>query len=566
MEQKKQSKIKRRLLHSGLTVVVLLAVLAVNIGFTVLSDRALLRLDMTDANYSEISNESQTMLNELNADENNITIYFLADADELRSTYLDYSNSHYASLGYDASGSLWGMKYVYDIALEFANRYDFISVKHLHLTKNSEELEVFRSTVGTTLTKQDVIIDNYTSEKDIDGNDVLDENGKPVMHHNFRIVKRDAFFTFDSDTSYVYAFKGDQRFTATILSLAGANPTVYFITGHGEPVGTYTAGEFSSSGDYGEAQELRDLFFDAGFTTKKIDLTKEADMLFEDDSARILVIYGPRTDYQGDAAAASGGVNEIALIRHFLVQEDHHLMAFVDETDAPLYNLESYLYDYWGVSFEDALIKDSGKNGLSDDGLSFLGAYETDQYSVGINLTSQLSELDSQPRAAFKNARPMKLDPNFAQSIGYSEMFASLTAGAVFLAPEGTALAAADGSALSDEEQGGAVLAALTYETLMNDDNDQVATYVFTCGGTGFASNELLDSTAYANRDVLYYTMRLMSRDTVPFEIDFKVMAGEGLDDIDDTAALTWTIVLCSLIPAGSLIMGTIVFIKRRHS
>lgn len=566
MEQKKQSKIKRRLLHSGLTIVVLLAVLAVNIGFTVLSDRALLRLDMTDANYSEISNESQTMLNGLNADENNITIYFLADADELRSTYLDYSNSHYQTLGYDASGSLWGMKYVYDIALEFANRYDFISVKHLHLTKNSDELEVFRSTVGTTLTKQDVIIDNYTSEKDIDGNDVLDENGKPVMHHNFRIVKRDAFFTFDSDTSYVYAFKGDQRFTATILSLAGANPTVYFITGHGEPVGAYSAGEFSSSGDYGEAQELRDLFFDAGFTTKKIDLTKEADMLFEDDSARILVIYGPRTDYQGDAAAASGKVNEIALIRHFLVQEDHHLMAFVDETDAPLYNLESYLYDYWGVSFEDALIKDSGKNGLSDDGLSFLGAYETDQYSVGINLTSQLSELDSQPRAAFKNARPMKLDPNFAQSIGYSEMFASLAAGAVFLAPEGTALAAADGSALSDEEQGGAVLAALTYETLMNDDNDQVATYVFTCGGTGFASNELLDSTAYANRDVLYYTMRLMSRDTVPFEIDFKVMAGEGLDDIDDTAALTWTIVLCSLIPAGSLIMGTIVFIKRRHS
>ncbi|MBQ8287518.1 MAG: hypothetical protein IJX76_01955 [Clostridia bacterium] len=566
MEQKKQSKIKRRLLHSGLTILVLLAVLAVNIGFTVLSEQQLLRLDMSGASYNEISDESRALLDELNAEENNITIYFLADADELRNTYLDYSNTYYKNLGYDATTSLWGMKYVYDIALEFANQYDFISVKHLHLTKDAEELEVFRSTVGTTLTKQDVIIDNYTSEKDEDGNDVLDENGDPVMHHNFRIVKRDTFFVFDSDTSYVYGFQGDLRFTANILSLAGANPTVYFVTGHGEPVGDYTTGEFSSSGDYGEAQELRDLFFDAGFTTKKIDLTKEYETLFSDESARILVIYGPETDYAGEAAVASGGVNEIAMIRHFLVQEDHHLMAFLDDTKESLTNLESYLYDYWGVAFEDALIKDSGKNSLSDDGKSFLGVYETDEYSVGINLTNQLTELDSQPRAAFVGARPLTLDPSFTQSIGYSEMYASLVAGAVFLAPEGTSLVAADGSAVSEEDQGGAILAALTYESLMNEENDEVVTYVFTCGGTGFASNELLGSNTYANRDVLYYTMRLMSRDTVPFEIDFKVMDSEGLDDITETEALSWTIILCSLIPAGSLVIGTVVFIKRRHS
>ena len=566
MEQKRQSKLTRRLLHSGLTILVLLAVLAVNIGFTVLSNSQLLRLDMSGASYNEISNESRTLLDQLDPDENNITIYFLADADELRSTYLDYSNSYYKQMGYDTTGNLWGMKYIYDIALEFANEYEFVSVKHLPLHKSVQELDAFRSTIGTELTKQDVIVDNYTAEKDANGKDVLDENGNPVMHHNFRIIKRDAFFVFDSETSYVFGFQGDLRFTANILSLSGANPTVYFVTGHGEAVGDYKAGEYSSSGDYGEAQALRDLFFDAGFTTKKIDLSKEADKLFADESARILVIYGPETDFAGEAAAKDGGVNEVALLRHFLVQEDHHLMAFVGETKEPLSNLESYLYDYWGVAFEDALIKDSGRNSLSDNGMDFLGAYETDPYSIGVNLTDQLTKLDSYPRAAFSNARPMTLDPNFVQSVGYSEMFAGLTAGAVFLAPEGTTLVDADGKTLSDAEQKGSILATLTYESFNTDHSDTVATYVFACGGTGFASNELISNNAYANRDVLYYTMRLMSRDTVPFDIDFKVMDKEGLDTITDSEALSWTIVICSLVPLGSLALGTVVFIKRRHS
>lgn len=567
MEQKTQSKLKRRFLHSGLTILVLLAVLAVNIGFTLLSESQLLRLDMSGANYNEISNESETMLDELKNEENNITIYFLADKDELRSTYLGYANSYYTKMGYEAPTSdLWGMKYVYDIALEFEKKYDFVSVEHLHLTKDAEALEAYRSTTGTVLTKQDVIIDNYTSEKDEDGNPVLDANGEPLMHHNFRIVKRDSFFTFDSETSQVYAFRGDLRFTATILSLSGANPTVYFVAGHGEDIGDYTAGDNSASGDYGKAQALRDLFYDAGFATRKIDLAKEYKDLFADESARILVIYGPKTDFTGDSVYQNGGVSEISVLRRFLVEEDHHLMTFLDQSENPLTNLEEYLYDYWGMSFDQALIKDSGKNSLTTDGMTFLGTYETDEFSVGVNLTNQLTGLDSLPRAAFKNTRPIRFDPSFTQSVGYNEMFASLTAGAVFLAPTDTTGVDYAGNPIKDSDMSGSALAALSYETIMNEDNQEQATYVFACGGTGFASGELLEDQSYSNRDVLFYTMRLMSRDTVPFEIDFKVMDNEGLKDITDTDAMSWTIVLSSLLPAIMLITGAVVFVKRRHS
>ena len=567
MEQNKNSKIKRNLLHTVITWAIIVAVLAANIGFSILSDRYLLRLDMSNAKYHEISPESEALLKELNPEENNITIYFLADVDELRSVAKGYSATYYKNQGVEApTNNLWGMKYVYDIAQEFARKYDFVQIKHLSLTKNAAELEAFRSTIGTNLTKQDVIVDNYTSEKDANGKEVLDEGGNPVMHHNFRIIKRDAFFSFDSESYFTYAFRGDLQFTSTILSLAGANPTVYFVSGHGEPIGDYKAGDFSSAGDYGEAQALRDLFFDAGFVTKKIDLTKEYETLFADESARIIVLYGPTADYTGDAAYKEGGVSEIDVLRRFLVEADHHMMVFLGETEKPLDNLEEYLYDYWGVSFDSALIKDSGKNSLTDDGLRFFGSYETDQYSVGVNLTNQLAQLDSLPRAAFDRTRPITLDERFTQSVGYSEMFASLSAGAVFLAPEDTGLVDYKGNSAGDADQTGRVLAALTYEGTRNDNNEELSTYVFACGGTGFASNELLDGSSYSNRDVLYYTMRLMSRDTVPFEIDFKVMDSEGLDDIDEEQATAWTIVLCSLVPLAALVMGTVVFIRRRHS
>ncbi len=574
MEKTKQQKFRHRLTAAAVTAGILAAVLLLNIGFTYLSNRFLLRIDMTSEKFNEISSDSIALLDELNPEENNIIIYFLADADELQSPALGYSNSYYTNQGYDApTSNLWGMKYVYALAQEFADRYAFIQVQHLNLRRDAGLLEQFRSTIGTELTMQDVIIDNYTSEKDADGKEVTDENGDPIMHHNFRIVKRDAFFAFDSSTSYVYAFKGDERFTSTILSLAGANPTVYFVTGHGEKVGDYQPGDFSSSGDYGEAQALRDLFFDAGFVTRKIDLATEYETLLTDKTARIVVLYGPQTDYSGDYAYQSGGISEIAVLRKFLIDSDHHMMVFMDQTEETLDNLEEYLYDYWGVRFGENLVKDSGANSLSSDGLSFLAEYETDKYSVGINLVNQLGTLDSLPKIGFSNARPLTLDPKYTQSTGYYESYASIYAGGVFYAPDSATSQYASDEAASESEAGeaaasggGELLAALTYEVLLDSNNDENNTYVFSCGTTAFSSAEMLEDNAYGNRDILYYAMRLMGKETVLFEIDFKVIQSEGLDSITDSQATGWTIVLCSLIPLGVLITGSVVFVKRRHS
>lgn len=570
MEHKTQHKFKKRLTAAAITAGVLVLVLLLNIGFTLLTNRFHWQIDMTEEKFNEISSESTKLLDQLDPEENNISIYFLADIDQLRSPALGYPAYYYTDMGYEApTTDLWGMKYIYDLAVSYADRYDFVNVETLHLRRDAGKLEAFRTTVASELTSLDVIVDNYTAEKDSDGNIIKDENGEPIMHHNFRIISRDNFFTYNSETAYVYAFKGEERFTSTILSLSGANPTVYFVSGHGEKVGDYEVGDFSSSGDYGEAQALRDLFFDAGYVTKKIDLDAEYKTLFEDETARILVLYGPQSDYSGDDAYGVGSVSEIDVLREFLFDADHHMMVFMDATEQPLTNLEEYLYDYWGVSCSEGLITDNGSNSLSDDGLSFITEYETGTSSPGYSLISQLTSLDSTPIIGIANARPILLNTKFTQKGGLDVGYSTTYAGAVMYAPSSASTGASDGdSSVSDENAGahGDAVVTLSYEKLRDSDNNELYTYVLTSGSTALASEEMLEDTAYGNRDLLFYAMRLMGRETSVFAINYKVVQSEGLDDITESQATGWTVALAALLPVATLIGGTVVFVKRRHS
>ena len=553
---KEKRKILSRSLAALVTAVTVVAVLLLNVLLSVfVGDRAV--IDLTSERFNRISDESKGMLKGLDPEENNFTIYFLADKDELQSTELGYSVT-----GGGSEGSLWGMKYVYELAKVFAENYSFVSVKLLNIKKDADKLEQFRTTVGTKLTKQDVIIDNYTYETDSDGNAIRDENGEPIMHHNFRVCKRDSFFVFDSGTSRVYAFNGDLRFTSTILSLAGKNPTVYFVSGHGEEVGDESTLDASMNSDYGKATALRDLFFRAGFATKKINLETEYETLFKDDSARILVIYGPKTDYKG---AYDGGVDEIAAVRKFLNGIDHNAMVFLDNTENPLSNLEEFVSDYFGINVGKSIVKDNGANSLSPDGYTFISDYETDQYSIGINLTAPFSNLESKPMAVFENARTFTILPAFSQNGGFYDDSTVTTTGAVFRAPK-SSVAVEDGKQVADfGSETPSALMALCLTDRFDEKSNQIEGYMLFCGTSDFAADKYVNSASYCNADILYYTMRLMGRENVPFSIDFKVIKGQALENISKGEATGLTVLLCTLVPAVMVVLGTVVFVKRRH-
>ncbi len=556
----KKNKLIHRSLSTLITLAVVLAVVLLNAGLALFLGDNVLTIDMTTEGFNEISDESKALLRDIDPEENNITIYFLADKDELQSPEMGYSTSYTGS-----DTDLWGMRYIWELAQSFAKEYSYIDVQTLNLRRDAKKLDEFRTTAGTVFTKQDVIIDNYTAEKDSNGNFITDSNGEPIMHHNFRLCKRDAFYVMDSNSSYAYAFNGDLRFTSTILSLSGANPTVYFVTGHGEPVGDGSTLDASMNADYGEATALRDLLFKAGFVTKKINLQTEYKQLFEDDSARLIIFYGPQTDLiSRDLEKGSAG--EVDILRKFLGYEDHHLMVFYDGNADKLPNFQEYCWDYWGVRITDQTVRDSGTNSLTPDGLVFNADYETNVDSVGVNLTQYLTSMTSAPPAIFRNANVLELSEAHLQNNGFYEAMITTYVGSVFLAPTSAYAVNPAGETVANYRTGEqAPLMALSYGSRYTSDNREVSNFALFSGSMNFADGAYLESSSYCNADVLFYSMRLMARETVPFTIDYKVIQGQSLESVKSGDVIGWTIFLCGPLPLAMLICGTVVFIKRKH-
>lgn len=556
----KKKRLIRRSLSALVTAGVVAAVVLLNVGLSLFPGDRVLMLDMTAEGFNVISDESRKLLKDVAPEENNITIYFLADKDELQSTEMGYSASHSGD-----TSNLWGMRYIWELAQSFAREYSYIQVKNLNIRRDTGELDAFRSTAGYTFTKQDVIIDNYTAEKDSSGREITDGDGNPVMHHNFRICKRDSFYVFNDQTYAAYGFNGDLRFTSTVLSLSGANPTVYFVTGHGEEVGDSATLDDSMNADYGRAAALRDQLYKAGFVTKKINLQTQYEQLFADGSARLIVFFGPKSDLIA-RDPRTGTVGEVDVLRKFLGQEDHHLMAFFDQNAADLPILQEYCWDYWGIRSTNRTVRDSGTNSLSADGKLFSAEYESDPTGVGTNLTKYITNLTSVPPAVFGDACALEMSAAHLQNNGFYEANSTTYVGAVFLTPSSAYASGPDGQTVSDyRSDPKEALMALSYTSRLTSDSREVSNYALICGSLPFADAGYVSSAAYSNADVLFYTMRTMARETVPFEIDYKVIQGQALDGVTTGETVGWTVFLCGLIPVTMLVLGTVVFVKRRH-
>ena len=59
--------------------------------------------------------------------------------------------------------------------------------------------------------------------------------------------------------------------------------------------------------------------------------------------------------------------------------------------------------------------------------------------------------------------------------------------------------------------------------------------------------------------------MRTMGKKQVPVDLKFKVFDDESLD-ITTQEATNWTIFLTAVIPAGFLVAGVVVWLRRKHA
>lgn len=491
----KSRKMKYGGMSVAFTAAVIAAVIIFNTVFKAVADAGLWYIDMTKEQVFTLSGASRELLADV---ESPVNIYFTQTADKLMS-------------GEDSSEY---MKYVYRTALQLEKNFSNIKVTCVDVVKDPAFFEYYYNTSASTIKTTNVIV----------------ESGG-----EFRLLAVDAFFMWDENRQYIWAYDGEAKFTAAILQVTAAEmPIVYFTTGHGEP-----------ARDKSEA--LWSLFETAGYEVRPIDLSSET----PDDAGRILVINNPIYDFAG--IEAGEGKNEIDKVDTF-VDNLGCLMVFADsESSKNLKNLSEFLYE-WGIEFCSGQTVIDNAQSVTPDGRAIVAAYESED-TLGASLYRDISALSSKPKVIFENAMPLNLVYDQDNSLTASRMSST-----VFYSGDG-----ADVYEKGEKVKSGAYpIAAISRESAVKD-NDYFYSYVFVCGSPGFASDKYINSSAYANSDIILNTARLIGREKIVADIDPKVLDETELD-ITTAQANGWSIAMIVTLPVIIGLAGICVYIRRRRS
>ena len=386
---------------------------------------------------------------------------------------------------------------------------DNISVEYIDITKNPSAVEKYLNETQTSVDPNYVIIEGA---------------------YHYRILHLAAFYITSEDTGALYAFQGESRFTAAILQSSIETPQIVaFTTQHGEST----------------SASLMAMFDEAGFDIQTIDLNTEE--IPED--VRILVISNPQNDFQGFDGENPNVRTEMVKINEYM-QSYRSLIVLVNKDTPALPNLQEYLWEYWGLDYKPQHL-------ISDEKSSLTG---TDYYSViaeyvGTSETApnayQLHQTVSQTtgvRTVFRNATELVVDTS--KSDKSVEV-------ALQTSPEATSEYGGETST------GSFPLLALSTEMNYADDNSAQYRYVMLVASTDFANDSFLTS-GYGNRRILSSAARMMSTQRNIPEIDYKTFEDEPLT-LDQETAKNLTIFITVFAPLIIIIVGLVVYLRRRH-
>ncbi|MBQ8474218.1 MAG: Gldg family protein [Clostridia bacterium] len=481
------------LVSSAITALFIALAVVANVCVFALASHFSWYLDMTKGQVFSLCDATKDFLDEVDAE---VNIYFTVEADKVASTSQYLYN-------------------VYRTALEMEAQYDNINVECIDIVKNPGFFKPFYQTHAQKIYTDSVVIESGSES---------------------RIYYIDSFFIFDENGEYIWAYQGEYKLVSAILSMTDAEmPPVYFTTQHGEKVG-------------GDAQALVNLFSDAGFEVRQIDLTKEE----ISDDARIVIINDPVYDFAGINSADDNG-NEIAKLDKFLDNLGCLMVFSSPENAANLTNLSEFLSE-WGIAFTpDTYIKDTA-NAVSTDGRALVAKY-ADAESLGGSLYSDITDLDSAPKTILKNAMPLNI--LFESN---SELNGNKDVDAVLLSND-TAVSVANGE---ETAVGSVPLMVVSREnTIVN--NEYYYSYVLACGTPDFASSSYLTSNTYANSDIIYNAIKLTGRERILADIEYKVLDETDLD-ITTAQANRWTVAVTVTLPVIVAVCGIVVTVRRKNA
>ena len=499
---------------AAFTVVVILLVMVANAAFSLLAMRHTLYIDLTDTELWTLSDAAKEVIGSA---EGEITITFCYDRD-----YIESSST---------------MRYINQTAQEIAKEFDNIHVRYVNSVLDPQLIKPYKYNSSSTISPTNVIVEKGNAEN----------RGAGETPSEYRVYSADAFFVTDTTSGDVWAYNGEEIFAAACLAVtADETPSAYFTTRHGESV---------------DAAFVNTLI-KAGYNTATIDLSTE-DI---PKDCRLLIINNPQYDFAGYNIYDKDAVSEIAKIDEYL-EGNGTLMVFKDPESDYLKNLEEFLYE-WGVVFGDGVIVDTN-NSITMDGKSLVATYPSGTLAASVH--KDISSLATPPKTIVKSASPIYVSDLFTagrDDEGNSTNTYVYSGNNAYRELSAVLMSSADAKVVDYNETidstGDYNLMTITRE-MNTRDNDVYYAYVMAAGTKYFTSADYLDSNTYANENILYYALRMMGREKVPADIQFKEFSSTEIEDMTSAQAVRTSVLLITVIPLLTALCGIVITTRRKY-
>ena len=556
-----------------ITVAVVAAVIVFNIIFSIAGDDLMLYGDLSQVKYDTgvptlytlsdtcqniISSQAIPMVNRVNEeraergeDKIKVKIIFCADRDLIE------KNEQMRYISYTAR------------AMAKANR-GLIEVEYINTTDNPSAVQKYKTTSAATINNSDVIV-TFGSEYLVQGVSM--------------------FMLTDSTETEPWAYNGEKRLTAMILAVTRAEAPICCITSnHGETL-------FDENGEYKEEYStFIKLIEGAGYVPQAIDLEKEE--IPED--CRMMITFDPRMDFKTYGNLGESGVDEIKKLDKYL--DDANSFFYICNKDTGTGNngyekltyLEEYL-EVWGITV--ARVEDDENNlynyVLEDkinatdggEGVYFSAEYFTD--GLGGTLTEDMRKRAYPPQVVFGNSTVIIPADNYmkyyttadettgAQSYEYYSYYSNGVAREMFdvFTSKSTATALRhDKKPEVATEFTRFKLMTVTHELRQVQEDNYTSvnrgSYVVALASTDFLRNDILNSTAYGNTDVILSALRNTGNEVVPTNIPLKSFYEYAVEDQKAYLAsnpTVWFWCLVIIPPVAAVVTGIVVTVRRKY-
>ena len=549
-----------------ITAAVVVAAIVLNVLVSLISDSRLWYIDMTRSRYTSsdvsfytlseecidlLEKKAIPMVEKINGERAEageepikVKIIFCSDRDYVE---LDERMRY---ISYTARG----------LEKEFS---DFIEVEYKNITKNPSSVQKYKTTSAATIYSSDVIVE-FGSE--------------------YLVQKLTSFFYQDDGANKPWAYVGEQRLSSMILSLTRAEAPVCALTvNHGERL-------FDSDGEVREEYSaFIKLVKGAGYDVVTLDLEKEE----IPENCRMMICFDPVYDFKAFGNLGEDNVSEIEKLDRYL--EDSNAFFYICNRETPkLDSLEEYLEE-WGIAraratdeageLHNYVLRDNVNCTDTGKGDIIIGKYGT--VGAGSTITEDMQKQAYPAKVIFGDSTAIKPSDSYRKIFikadektgtkeqtyyNYFKNGTSRTLTDIFSTYEtASAFACGELYEIATAIRLFSLMTVTREERVVQESNMtsiSQASYVISLSSTDFLTNEVLESSAYGNTDVLLSTLRNTGIETMPANIGLKAFYVYSIDNAEVYAqfnAGAWLVCLAVVPVAVAAIVGTVVLIRRRY-